>query len=156
MGLPRQAVRIEFSGLRPGEKLDEELFFADETRASTSDDRVTCATRPERSLTEVRHWLAELREAAVSGPAAARETLLRIVATDCGRAASGDLLVANGGRVIGEVPAGHEGRRAEAPAGGALATPAGGPPSAGVRDAAAGLATVAVVSAATEQPRGPS
>jgi FlaA1/EpsC-like NDP-sugar epimerase len=156
MGLPRQAVRIEFSGLRPGEKLDEELFFADETRASTSDDRVTCATRPERSLTEVRHWLAELREAAVCGPAAARETLLRIVANDCGRAASGDLLVANGGRAIGDVPAGHEGRRDESPAGGVHATPAGGPPSAGVRAAAGGLATVAVVPAATEQPRGPS
>lgn len=84
MGIPRDDVRIEFSELRAGEKLDEELFFADETRTPTTDDRVTCAKRPERSLAEVRDWLDELREAVRRGPADARATLMRIAATDCG------------------------------------------------------------------------
>jgi FlaA1/EpsC-like NDP-sugar epimerase len=70
--------------LRPGEKLDEELFFADEVRTPTTDERVTCAMRPERSLAEVRGWLDELRKAAGRGPAAARETLMRIAAAACG------------------------------------------------------------------------
>jgi len=83
MGMHRDDVRIEFSELRPGEKLDEELFFADEVRTPTTDERVTCAMRPERSLAEVRGWLDELREAAGRGPAAARETLMRIAAADC-------------------------------------------------------------------------
>lgn len=86
MGMHRDDVKIEFGELRPGEKLDEELFFADEVRTPTTDERVTCAMRPERSLAEVRGWLDELREAAGRGPAAARETLMRIAAADCGAA----------------------------------------------------------------------
>jgi len=86
MGIPRDDVRIEYSGLRPGEKLDEQLFFADEHRAPTADERVTCAMRPERTLHRVRSWIAELAEAAARGPSPARETLLRIVAEDCGGA----------------------------------------------------------------------
>jgi len=130
MGISRDAVRIEFSGLRPGEKLDEELFFADETRAATSDDRVTCATRPERSLGEVRDWLAQLHEAAALGPAAARETLLRIVADDCGRASAG----VNEGATVGGPPGDGVAGGDRLPAGaghgtiGSLATVAMSPP----------------------------
>ena len=90
MGIPRDDVRIEYSGLRPGEKLDEQLFFADEQRAPTADERVTCAMRPERTLHRVRSWVAELSAAAARGPGPARETLLRIVAEDCGSVACED------------------------------------------------------------------
>ncbi len=137
MGFPRDTVRIEYSGLRPGEKLDEELFFADETRAPTSDERVTCATRPERSLAEVRHWLDELRGAAARGPDAAREALLRIVADDCARAGDG-------------LASGHVGADGPSTQGGIPA------PTAGSRGGIGSMVTVAIAPHSTEHPRGRS
>ena len=84
MDVPPGEVRIEYCGLRPGEKLDEELFFADENREPTANDLVMRATRPPRSLTDVRTWLAELKSVAAAGDqAGALETLMEVVAADC-------------------------------------------------------------------------
>jgi FlaA1/EpsC-like NDP-sugar epimerase len=84
MQVPESDVRINYCGLRPGEKLDEELFFEDEQRAATSHSLVTRASRPGRPLSVVRHWLGELKNAVAGGdPRAAADTLLEIVATDC-------------------------------------------------------------------------
>ena len=150
MGIPRETVQIEFSGLRPGEKLDEELFFGDETRAPTSDERVTCATRPERSLAEVRGWLAQLREAAARGPHAARETLLRIVADDCGRACAGMLGGAPAAHTADVLPAGPAAGSDRPEAGSVAAATGGG------HEALGTLVTVTISPPTAERPRGRS
>jgi FlaA1/EpsC-like NDP-sugar epimerase len=84
MEVPQSEVRIDFCGLRPGEKLDEELFFEDEQRAATSHSLVTRASRPQRPLSAVRQWLGELKNAVAGGDAqTAGHTLLEIVSADC-------------------------------------------------------------------------
>lgn len=80
MHVPQDEVRIEYCGLRPGEKLDEDLFFADEVHEPTVNPLVIRARRPARPLAEVQGWLAELREAAANGPDAAAAKLIQISA----------------------------------------------------------------------------
>jgi FlaA1/EpsC-like NDP-sugar epimerase len=83
MRVPPDDVRIDYVGLRPGEKLDEELFFEDESREPTPNPLVTRTRRPARPLDEVRQWLAELKAAAADRPEHAFQTLMDIVAADC-------------------------------------------------------------------------
>lgn len=82
MRIPRDDVKIQYCGLRPGEKLDEELFFEDECRTETPNPLVTRASRPAPSLNVVRSWLAELKDAASTDPVAASKVLSAIVASD--------------------------------------------------------------------------
>jgi FlaA1/EpsC-like NDP-sugar epimerase len=84
MNVPQEEVDINFCGLRPGEKLDEELFFEDERRGSTVNPLVIHVARPARPLDDVRHWLADLKNAAASDPETAAHTLMDIVTSDCG------------------------------------------------------------------------
>jgi FlaA1/EpsC-like NDP-sugar epimerase len=84
MNVPHEDVDINFCGLRPGEKLDEELFFEDERRATTPNPLVIHVQRPARSLDDVRSWLADLKHAAASDPDTAAHTLMDIVSSDCG------------------------------------------------------------------------
>ena len=83
MRVPRDDVRIEFCGLRPGEKLDEELFFEDERREATLNPLVIRASRPARPLDDVRQWLAELKSATTGDAETALHALMDIVAADC-------------------------------------------------------------------------
>lgn len=78
MNIPDHDVRIEYCGLRPGEKLDEDLFFAEETQEPTTSPFVIRARRPAKPLAEVQAWLAELREALANGPEAAAAKLIHI------------------------------------------------------------------------------
>lgn len=78
--VPPSAVRIEYGGLRPGDKLEEELFFTDETHEPTVSPFIWKATRPPRTLTEVRRWLATLRESIAQGPQAAAKKVMQIAA----------------------------------------------------------------------------
>ncbi|MFM8579607.1 MAG: polysaccharide biosynthesis protein [Planctomycetaceae bacterium] len=88
MNVPRTQVQIKYCGLRPGEKLDEQLFFEDEAREVTANPLVTRVARQARSLDEVRGWLAELKSAAAAGDTqVAAASLLGIVLNDCGTAA---------------------------------------------------------------------
>ena len=78
MDIPEHEVRIDYCGLRPGEKLDEDLFFAEESQEPTVSPFVIRARRPARPLAEVQAWLAELRESMANGPDAAAAKLTQI------------------------------------------------------------------------------
>jgi len=82
MHVPAANVRIEYCGLRPGEKLDEDLFFEEEARESTASPLVIRAARKPRSVPEVKAWLKDLREAIATGPAEAASTLMAIASRD--------------------------------------------------------------------------
>ena len=84
MNVPRSGVNIDYCGLRPGEKLDEELFFEDEGRKVTDNPLVTRVCRPSRPLNDVRSWLAELKHAVGTDAHLTAHTLMRIVSNDCG------------------------------------------------------------------------
>ncbi len=81
MDIPQHQVEINYCGLRPGEKLDEDLFFAEEEHESTGSPFVIRAQRAVRPLAEVQGWLAELREAVANGPEAAATKLIQISST---------------------------------------------------------------------------
>jgi FlaA1/EpsC-like NDP-sugar epimerase len=83
MHIPPEQVRIQYCGLRPGEKLDEELFFEDERHEPTSHPLVIRAVRAARPLDDVRQWLGELKSAVAGAPEAAGQALMEIVAADC-------------------------------------------------------------------------
>lgn len=76
MHVPPEAVKIEFCGLRPGEKLEEDLFGAGEEREPTLSPLVVRAARPVRSLAEMRQCLSRLEAAIAKGPEAAARELL--------------------------------------------------------------------------------
>jgi FlaA1/EpsC-like NDP-sugar epimerase len=63
-GLTRDDIDIVFTGVRPGEKLFEELYLADELSMSTSHPKVRMAYPLQYSLVEVERLIAELTIAA--------------------------------------------------------------------------------------------
>ena len=81
MKIPQQEVLIEYCGLRPGEKLDEELFFSDEAVEPTGNPLVLAATRPGRTRADVRGWFEALAEV-IDEPEEARELLMRLAEED--------------------------------------------------------------------------
>ncbi len=67
-GLPEDAIDIQFTGIRPGEKLFEELYFDDEETLPTSHPKVRAAYHRPYSLAEVRQAIAELEPMADDAP----------------------------------------------------------------------------------------
>jgi FlaA1/EpsC-like NDP-sugar epimerase len=63
-GLSTDDIDIVFTGVRPGEKLFEELYFADETTLTTAHPKVRGVSARVRPLDEVRRLFAELFELA--------------------------------------------------------------------------------------------
>ncbi len=59
-GLPEHAIEIAFTGVRPGEKLYEELYFDDEQTLPTSHPKLRAAYHRPYSLAEVRRAIAQL------------------------------------------------------------------------------------------------
>lgn len=59
-GLPESSIEINFSGVRPGEKLYEELYFDDEQTLSTSHPKLRAAYHRPYSLAEVRSAISQL------------------------------------------------------------------------------------------------
>jgi FlaA1/EpsC-like NDP-sugar epimerase len=59
-GLPENAIEIVFTGVRPGEKLFEELYFDDEQTLPTAHPKLRAAYHRCCSVSEVRHAVAEL------------------------------------------------------------------------------------------------
>ena len=86
MKIPHHGVAIDYCGLRPGEKLDEELFFDDESLEKTGNPLVLAASLDGPPLSQVMAWLAELA-AAVAEPARAAERLMEIATLDSGKRA---------------------------------------------------------------------
>ena len=66
-GIPHNKVKIVFSGLRPGEKLFEELFYDFEGRLSTSIPKVLRTRSQVASWAELQGMLKALRAEAVTG-----------------------------------------------------------------------------------------
>ncbi len=60
-------IEIEVTGLRPGEKLYEELYGKEEQHVQTSHSKIMVATGESRSLLEVIHDLSQLTEV-INGP----------------------------------------------------------------------------------------
>lgn len=61
--VPGRDIRIEFTGLRPGEKLDEELFHADEQMAGTHHPKILLARHADMDSGELQQLLAEIEAA---------------------------------------------------------------------------------------------
>jgi FlaA1/EpsC-like NDP-sugar epimerase len=74
-GLAEDDIEIVYTGLRPGEKLFEELYFEDERRVATQHPKVFCAMHRPAELAEVETLLEELREVVSEPPEAVRRRL---------------------------------------------------------------------------------
>ncbi|HUT12997.1 MAG TPA: nucleoside-diphosphate sugar epimerase/dehydratase, partial [Thermoguttaceae bacterium] len=78
-GLPEHAIEVTFTGIRPGEKLFEELYFDDEETLPTSHPKLRAAYHRPYSFEEVHEAIVEL-ERLVHGPEEVlREKLREIV-----------------------------------------------------------------------------
>ncbi|WP_066342551.1 polysaccharide biosynthesis protein [Azohydromonas lata] len=79
-GMTTQEVPIVYSGLRPGEKLFEELLADDDTTLPTRFERLRIARLNDAAARErVAPWLARCEAAAGAGDAAVRECLRELV-----------------------------------------------------------------------------
>ncbi len=77
---PEVDVKVEFTGLRPGEKLFEELFHGKEPPVPTGHPGLLMATPRAAELAAVRHAIGEVAQACRAGDAAmARGVLRRMV-----------------------------------------------------------------------------
>lgn len=62
-GLQKEDIEIKYTGLRPGEKLYEELFYENEALASTSHKKIMRAQFQQRDWTELNALLQNLKKA---------------------------------------------------------------------------------------------
>jgi FlaA1/EpsC-like NDP-sugar epimerase len=74
-----QDIQIEFVGLRPGEKLHEELWWTDEQLETTSHTKILCARSPAMDLELLNRLLNQLRTAADMQPELVRDLLTEVL-----------------------------------------------------------------------------
>ena len=60
-GLPEDSIDIVHCGMRPGEKLNEQLYFDDERRVATQHPKISAAAPRMVSLAMMREWADDLR-----------------------------------------------------------------------------------------------
>lgn len=73
-------IDIEFTGLRPGEKMYEELFYGNEKRAQKIHAKIFCAQREPISLLAIKQSISRLERAIQGNRADARKTLGEVIA----------------------------------------------------------------------------
>jgi FlaA1/EpsC-like NDP-sugar epimerase len=78
-GLPEHAIEVTFTGVRPGEKLFEELYFEDEETLPTTHPKLRAAYHRPYSLAEVQQAIAELQTLLHESPDQLRKKLMEIV-----------------------------------------------------------------------------
>ncbi len=78
-GLPTHAIEIVYSGVRPGEKLYEELYFDDEKHLPTQHPKVMAAYHRPVELADVRQTLEELQALMNGEPGPLLEKLKEVV-----------------------------------------------------------------------------
>jgi FlaA1/EpsC-like NDP-sugar epimerase len=78
-GLPENAIEITFTGIRPGEKLFEELYFEDEETLPTGHPKLRAAYHRLYTLAEVRRSYQELGNIWNQSPGIIREKLRELV-----------------------------------------------------------------------------
>jgi FlaA1/EpsC-like NDP-sugar epimerase len=79
-GLPEDSVEISFTGIRPGEKLYEELYFDDEETLPTAHPKVRAAYHRPSTLSEMREIIAVLEQLLQTPDGAIRQRLHEVVA----------------------------------------------------------------------------
>ena len=60
---PNEDIKIRYTGLRPGEKLYEELFYENEDRKETEHVKILLANHPEINWQKFKSHISELEEA---------------------------------------------------------------------------------------------
>jgi FlaA1/EpsC-like NDP-sugar epimerase len=78
-GLPRHSIDIDFTGIRPGEKLYEELYFDDETTVPTAHHKVRAAKPRLNDFGRFVHQVNELISMADSDDSDLRRSLASLV-----------------------------------------------------------------------------
>lgn len=73
-------IDIVFTGLRPGEKMYEELFYGNETHARKVHAKIFCAAREPISLSSIRQEISRLERVIYGARADARSALADVVA----------------------------------------------------------------------------
>jgi FlaA1/EpsC-like NDP-sugar epimerase len=89
-GLPEESMEISFTGVRPGEKLYEELYFDDEETLPTAHPKVRAAYHRPYTLTEVRRVIADLEQVMYAPNEAVRQKLAAIMAEYAGQGGDDD------------------------------------------------------------------
>ena len=90
-GLPEDSIEICFTGIRPGEKLYEELYFDDEETLPTSHPKLRAAYHRPFTLPEVCQTIAQL-EGLIHGPEEElRRKLCEVVAEYSGQGRNADV-----------------------------------------------------------------
>jgi FlaA1/EpsC-like NDP-sugar epimerase len=72
-------IDIVFTGLRPGEKLTEELFYETESCSRKVHEKIYCAARETPPASVVSRQLGELRDACAESEASCRDALTAVV-----------------------------------------------------------------------------
>ena len=78
-GLGQDDIEIVFTGLRPGEKLYEELYFDDEQRIATGHQKVFCALHRPADIASVEAMLEDLHDVLEESPDRVRAKLAELV-----------------------------------------------------------------------------
>ncbi len=102
---PDEDVAIEFSGLRPGEKLHEELMTADEETAATHHDRIK-VVRADGTTTWPAIWLPRMQAYVQAADVRAALRLLRVIVPEY--RPSDVVIAAAGAREVAQIDEGGE------------------------------------------------
>ena len=78
-GLPEDTIDIVFSGVRPGEKLYEELYFSEETSIATNHPKLRAAYHRPYTLAEVQEEVSELASLTDAPEAIIRQRFAELV-----------------------------------------------------------------------------